>query len=194
MFTGIIEKTAVIRSTRDATGIRRVEIDKPTGWKLTKGQSVAVDGVCSTVVAITARSFFVEYMAETLSKTTMGSRTKGTRVNLERSLTLTTLLDGHLVQGHVDTAAPITAISPSGASTHITLTLPKPLIRYVAPRGSITIHGVSLTVARMRGVTVTVALIPHTLAHTTLGTLRVGDFVNVETDLVARYLLQGHKS
>lgn len=189
MFTGIISKTAKVKEAKRAGDIVRVSIEKPKGWKLALGESVSVDGICSTVVAKDAKAFAVEYMPETLKKTTAGAFAKGTVRNLERSLTLNTLIDGHLVQGHVDARAKVAKILKGKEGYLISFTIPQSLLPYIAEHGSVAINGVSLTVARRKGKTATVALIPHTLSHTNLGTLEEGDEVNMEADLVARYLV-----
>jgi riboflavin synthase len=191
MFSGIIQATEKVKSATTSRGIRRVRIGKPGRWKLSLGQSIAVDGVCSTVVKSGATFFDVEYMSETLAKTTASTFVKGRPVNLERSLKLGDLVDGHFVQGHVDGCATVASIESDGDSRRITCTLPHEFMRFIPPRGSITLNGVSLTVARSGEREFTVALIPHTLSHTNLRLLRVGDVVNVETDLVARYRVAG---
>jgi riboflavin synthase len=194
MFTGIITATAKVKDAKRTGDNVRVAIEKPKDWKLTLGESVSIDGICSTVVAKDAKAFAVEYMPETLKKTTAGGFAKGTTRNLERSLTLNTLIDGHLVQGHVDARAKVVKIEEGKTGHLISFIIPQPLLPYIAEHGSVAINGVSLTVARRKGKTATVALIPHTLAHTNLGELKKGDDVNMEADLVARYLgtLIGH--
>lgn len=188
MFAGIIEKTSRVVLTEDRGGIRRVHIAVPPVWRLKNGQSVAIDGVCSTIVGKSKHSFFVEYMPETLSKTTANSLGKNRVVNLERSLTLGSYVDGHLLQGHVDARATITDISVKGRAYRLTIALPERLRKFVATHGSIAINGVSLTVAAKNTSSCTVALIPYTLTHTNLGLLKKGDEVNIEIDLIARYL------
>jgi riboflavin synthase len=183
MFTGIIEAKGKIRSASLRRGLLTVRIDKPKGWKLKKGESISIDGICSTVVGFDAKSFSVEYMEETLSKTTARDFKKGTVVNLERSLTLQSRLDGHMVQGHVDNRARVSSVEKGLVS----IDLPRQLVPFAALHGSIAINGVSLTIARTKGNTITVALIPFTISRTNLGALAKGDFVNVEVDLLARY-------
>jgi riboflavin synthase len=187
MFSGIIQAHASILSAKDHDRVKRVRIEKPSGWKPRLGASINVDGICSTVVAMSAKAFDVEYMPETLSKTTAGKFAKGTRVNLERSLKLSDTLDGHFVSGHVDACARVAAVEPRGASIDISITIPRHLLKFVAPQGSISINGVSLTVARMKKSTITFALIPHTLGATNLSALKRGSEVNIEVDLLARY-------
>ena len=168
---------------------KRVRIQKPAGWGLRSGQSIAVDGICSTVIAHTRRHFDVEYMGETLSKTTADVFTKGTLLNLERSLSLSSLVDGHLIQGHVDATARVALLEIKENFRLVTLRIGDAQKRYVALHGSIAINGVSLTVARVRGASVSIALIPHTLDQTNLDLLKQGDAVNVEVDMIARYLV-----
>ncbi len=189
MFAGIVEKKQRVLAVEWMGTIVRVRIAKPRSWTLSLGQSVNVDGVCSTVVKSSAVSFSVEYIPETLSKTTMGSLKLGSVVNLERSLKLGQRIDGHPIQGHVDAATPVRHIQFRGASIELTIKPKAQLARRVALHGSITINGVSLTVARKHGPNITVALVPHTLKTTNLGSLNVGDEVNVEIDVPARYEL-----
>ena len=188
MFAGIIEHQGRVLAADTREGIRRVRISTPRGWKLKLGQSIDVDGICSTATAVSKSDFTVQYMPETLSKTTAGEFTKGTVVNLERSLTLNTLIDGHMVQGHVDARAKVAGVVSKNGTYVLTLALPSPLKKFVAGRGSITVNGVALTVAQKRGSICSVALIPYTIQATNLGALKKGNEVNIETDLIARYL------
>ena len=187
MFTGIIEQTAKVRSIQArGTGVR-VSIEKPTGWKLSIGQSISINGVCSTVVTHTVRAFEVDYMPETLLKTTVRTLGKGSLVNLERSLVYGARIEGHIVQGHVDATVEVASIALQGASRLVVFRIPVALKKCVALHGSITVNGVSLTVARLSAGVCTVALIPHTLVHTNLGLLAEGSRVNIEVDYLARY-------
>lgn len=188
MFAGIIQKTVAIRAVAAQGEGRVVRITKPAGWKLKAGASVAVDGICSTVIRMDRATFSVEYMPETLRCSTARFFKRGSQVNLERSLLFGAPVDGHFVQGHVDGVAKVARIAVRGDSREITLHIPRTSVRYIAQKGSITVNGVALTVARMRGSECTVALIPYTLAHTNIGALKTGDHVNIETDLLARYL------
>ena len=190
MFAGIIQKTAAIQAVATQGEGRVVRITKPAGWKLKAGVSVAVDGICSTVVRTDRATFTVEYMPETLRCSTARFFKRSSLVNLERSLLFGAPIDGHFVQGHVEGTAKVARIAARGNSRDLTLRIPRALVRFIATKGSITINGVALTVARMRGSECTVALIPYTLAHTDLGALETGDHVNLETDLLARYLAQ----
>jgi riboflavin synthase len=188
MFSGIIQATARVKAVSEAKKIKRVRIELPSGWKPTLGASVNVDGICSTVVQKGRGFFDVEYMPETLSKTTAGSFKKGQLVNLERSLKFGDRIDGHPVQGHVDCAAPVREVVRKGASRELVIKPNASFARAAILHGSIAINGVSLTVAKKHGPNITVALIPYTLKHTTLGTLKVGDSVNVEFDHSRAYL------
>lgn len=188
MFTGIIEATGKVQRAQKERTALSVSIEKPRSWKLTKGQSIAVDGICSTVVKSNAKEFSVEYMSETLAKTTAGQLKRGGAVNLERSVRLNQFIDGHLTLGHVDACARVVRIEKN----LLTISVPKALEKYIVLHGSITLNGVALTVARMKKADVTVALIPYTLAHTNLGTLSKGDLINIEIDLIARYILKSH--
>ncbi|MFZ2187660.1 MAG: riboflavin synthase [Candidatus Moraniibacteriota bacterium] len=187
MFTGIIQTVVLIISVAPKGDCLCVRIQKPAGWKLVLGQSMAIDGICSTVTLLRSSFLEVEYMPETLDKTTAGSFRKNTPVNLERSLTLRDFVDGHLVQGHVDARGTVRKREGTENTREITIAVPKELGKYIATKGSITVNGVSLTVAKAAKDTFRVALIPYTLTHTNLGLLKKGDSVNVEIDIIARY-------
>ncbi|OGG52791.1 hypothetical protein A3C20_02305 [Candidatus Kaiserbacteria bacterium RIFCSPHIGHO2_02_FULL_55_25] len=189
MFAGITQAVGTVVSASTQSRCRTVRIRTPRGWKLILGQSVMVDGICSTVEKRGADFFEVTYMPETLSRTTAPSFSKGTLLNLERSLKLSDFVDGHLVAGHVDASARIVAVKATGSSKTLTIELPKELKAYVSARGSVAINGISLTVAHKEGRMVTVALVPFTLAHTNLKGLEKGDKVNVEIDLLTRSLV-----
>lgn len=189
MFTGIIQSTSTVHSAINRGAVHAVRIKTPKRWKIVLGQSIAVDGICSTVVNITNGFFEVEYMPETLSKTTAHLFKKNSVLNLERSLTLKSLMDGHMVMGHVDAESVVLGVDTKEQATSLTIQVPKTLTKYIAPQGSITINGVSLTISKQDGVRVTVALIPYTLLHTNLGLLKINDRVNTEVDLFARYIV-----
>jgi riboflavin synthase len=188
MFTGIVQKTAKVISAESRGKSRIVHIEKPAGWRVKHGASIAVNGVCSTMRASGASYMEFEYMPETLSKTTSGIVKKGDVVNLERSLRLHEVVDGHFVQGHVDARGEVIAVRTEGASKELFVRVPRSLMRFVALKGSVTVNGVSLTVHVIKGDTFGVSLVSHTLAHTNLGMLKKGSLVNVEVDLIARYL------
>jgi riboflavin synthase len=150
--------------------------------------SICVSGVCLTVVAVSENTFQVQAVDETLRKTTLGNLRQGSRVNLERALRPTDRLGGHFVQGHVDSTAKIVDFIPQAAGKLLVIELDDKLLRYVIPHGSIALDGVSLTIARLENSQITIALIPHTLAQTTLGERQVGDWLNVEADLLGKYV------
>jgi riboflavin synthase len=188
MFTGIIQKTAPVLSVTREKECLRVRIKKPAGWKLALGQSVALDGVCSTIISHRPAFFEVDYMPETLAKTTVKMFKKNQIVNLEQSLTLKNFLDGGLVLGHVDTCGTVKKIEKNGKTAILHIAVPETLKKYIAPKGAVTINGVNLTVVRRARSTFVVALIPYTLMQTNLGLLKKGDRVNIEVDVFARYV------
>jgi riboflavin synthase len=152
------------------------------------GASIACGGCCLTAVAVGPDWFAVTASAETLSKTTLGTWAVGTRVNLERPLRVGDELGGHIVAGHVDGVGEVVAMTPDHGSTRWQFRVPEPLARYIAPKGSVSVDGVSLTVNEVQGAIFGVNIIPHTAEVTTFGALRVGDPVNIEIDTVARYV------
>ena len=188
MFSGIIQATARVKAVEEEKKIKRVRIEAPRSWKLQLGASINVDGICSTVVKKGSGFFDVEYMPETLSKTTAATFKKGKLVNLERSLKYGDRIDGHPVQGHVDCSASVRELEQKGASREITIKPNASLARGAVLHGSIALNGVSLTIAKKHGPNITVALIPYTLKHTTLGALKAGDMLNVEFDHSRAYL------
>jgi riboflavin synthase len=189
MFTGIVTDIGRVRSVRQTERDRRYEIG--TAWDtsgIDLGASISHDGCCLTVTEKGPGWFAVEVSAETLSKTTLGGWAEGHRVNLERAAKLGEELGGHVVSGHVDGLGRVVSISPEGGSHRIEIEAPAPLHRYIASKGSITVDGVSLTVNTVEGRTFGLNIIPHTREATTLGDLRPGDAVNLEIDMLARYL------
>jgi riboflavin synthase len=188
VFSGIVEGVgAVERAERDATGLR-LAIRAEFGPGLAQGESIAVNGVCLTVERAAGRVFEAFAVPETLDKTTLGGLSAGGRVNLERALRVGDPLGGHWVQGHVDAVAPVVSVRRDGSDVRVGVELPPSLRAYVARKGSIAIDGVSLTVAALEGPVAVVALIPYTLEHTIASDYREGAQVNLEVDLVARYL------
>jgi riboflavin synthase len=178
----------VVARRTDGAGVD-LEIEAPDITRhLAVGQSVATDGVCLTVTRHDARRFAVTAVPETLERTALGERTVGTRINLERSLAIGDRLDGHLVQGHVDGVGVVTQIRTMSPGREVSIRMEPPLRRYVARKGSITLDGVSLTVADLETEGFRVALVPHTLRATTLGDWTEGSRVNLEVDVLARYL------
>jgi riboflavin synthase len=156
--------------------------------ELAVNDSIAVNGVCQTVVALDGEIFRVEAVEETLRKTTLGDLSAGTSVNLELPLRLSDRLGGHLVQGHVDCVGLIASVVKQSSSWLVTVQFPPEFRRYVIPVGSIAVDGISLTVAKLEGDLFTVSVIPHTLANTNLGGARSGEKVNLEYDLVGKYI------
>lgn len=191
MFSGITQKTSSVVSYTAEGRSALVRIKKPRGWRLSLGQSVMVDGICSTVMRQGAAYFEVEYSPTTFSKTTVREFQRGKMLNLERSLKLSDLVDGHLVAGHVDAVAHVATLKKSGSSLLLSVMLPKSLRRFAVLHGSMAINGVGLTVAHKDGRTVTFAIVPYTASHTNLGGLAKGDAVNVETDMMARLAVAG---
>jgi riboflavin synthase len=190
MFTGIVETTGRIARIEPRGGDVRLVIDAGNLGldDVAIGDSIAVAGICLTAVSIEGNSFAVDVSNETLSRTSLGALGNGARVNLEKALRLADRLGGHLMAGHVDGLAHIVAIEPDARSQRWTFELPRELARYAAPKGSIAIDGVSLTINEVDGCRFGVNLIPHTVEVTTLGDRKVGDAVNIEVDLVARYV------
>jgi riboflavin synthase len=189
MFTGIITEVGTIRSAaRQAQGLNLTIAAPKTAPRLRIGDSIAVHGVCLTAERTEGDAFVASVMAETASKTTLGKLRPGARVNLELPMTLNDFIGGHLVAGHVDAVGSMTAREQRGDSILLTILAPSAVQPYIAPRGSVAVDGVSLTVAEVNGAAFAVSLVRHTLEATTLGDLRPGDEVNLEGDLLARYL------
>ena len=189
MFTGIVTDIGRVRDVRRTERDWRYEIE--TVWDtgtIDLGASIAHAGCCLTVTEKGEGWFAVEVSAETLSKTKLGEWAEGSRINLERAAKLGDELGGHIVSGHVDGLGTVLSITPENGSHRIRFEAPMPLHRYIAPKGSITVDGVSLTVNEVEGQQFGVNIIPHTWEATTLGSLKVGDKVNLEIDMLARYL------
>ena len=189
MFTGIVEELGeIVAIERGAeSAVLRVRGPLVTS-DATPGASIAVNGVCLTVVEHDGQTFAVDVMAETLKRSSLGSLRAGSKVNLERAMTASARFGGHIVQGHVDGTAQILARVPGDNWEVVQLTLPPGLSRYVVEKGSITVDGVSLTVSAISDDTFSVSLIPTTLDVTTLGHKAVGDPVNLEVDVIAKYV------
>jgi riboflavin synthase len=188
MFTGIVEELGRVEAVEETADAARLRVVGVALDDLRTGDSVAVNGVCLTASDLHDDGFTADVMRETLVRSTLGTLGAGDPVNLERAVTPTTRLGGHLVQGHVDGVATVTARRPAEHWEEIDITLPDGLSAYVVEKGSITLDGVSLTVAAVAGDTLTVSLIPETLRRTTLGRRAVGDQVNVEVDILAKYI------
>jgi riboflavin synthase len=189
VFTGIVEELGELVDATDLGTAARFRFRGPLVTSDARhGDSIAVNGVCLTVVDVEGGTFTADVMKETLDRSSLGALSPGARVNLERAATLATRLGGHLVQGHVDGTARILARIPDEHWEIVRFELPPNLGRYVVEKGSITVDGVSLTVAAVDGETFAVSLIPTTLGVTTLGRKDVGDPVNLEVDVVAKYV------
>ena len=190
MFTGLIEAVGRISSREVRNGDVRMRID--TGalpmHDVLLGESIAISGVCLTVVAFDAQSFDVDVSNETLACTTFGALAIGAAVNLERALLATDRLGGHLVSGHVDAVGSVLSVVDDARSQRWRIEAPPALLRYIARKGSICVDGVSLTVNAVDDAGFEVNLIPHTLAHTAFGETTIGTPVNLEVDLIARYV------
>jgi riboflavin synthase len=190
MFTGIIQSVGRVRSLEPRGGDVRLLID--TGnldlSDVQLGDSIAVSGCCLTAVALDERGFAADVSNESLSLTTLGELKPGSPVNLEKALRLADRLGGHLVSGHVDGVGTVVSVRPEGRSQRWTFEVPKALARYIAPKGSICIDGTSLTVNEVEGARFGINLIPHTVEHTTFAQRRPGERVNLEVDVVARYV------
>jgi riboflavin synthase len=190
MFTGIVETLGRVRRLETVGDGRRLRVAVPAepAWRLGLGESVAVSGVCLTVVDASPGELAFDLAEETLRVTTLGGLGVGDPVNLERPLRFDGRLGGHLVLGHVDGVGRVTAVRPEGDGTRVDVEVPASLRPLLIPKGSVTIDGVSLTVAALEDEAFAVALIPHTLAVTTLGQRRPGDPVNLEMDVIGKYV------
>ena len=189
MFTGIVTDIGRVREVRETDRDRRYEIE--TAWDtagIDLGASISHAGCCLTVTEKGPGWFAVEVSNETLSKTTLGGWKAGDDANLERAAKLGDEMGGHVVSGHVDGLGRIVSITPEGGSHRVEVEAPAPLHRYIAAKGSITVDGVSLTVNAVEGQIFSLNIIPHTWEVTTLGRLKIGDPVNLEIDMLARYL------
>jgi len=204
MFTGLVETTGTVLAVTPTGGATRITVSAPTlAARLNTGDSIAVSGVCLTALHIEPNAFpprfSADLAAETLVRTTLAHLREGAVVNLELPTPAGSPLGGHVVQGHVDGTATLLAldpITPDAPDTdwRLRLELPVALTQYVVSQGSITVEGISLTVASLHGNIVEIAIIPHTYAATSLHTLKLGALLNIETDILARYAERQHKS
>jgi len=189
VFTGLVEEIGQVRRVARQGDFQRMEVSAQKVLEsIAIGDSVNIDGACQTVVAFDAHSFSVETVAETLARTTLGQFQSGRNVNLERALRLGDRLGGHIVQGHVDDVGHIATIKQDQGEWRIRIAAPEQLRSYIATKGSITVDGTSLTVAEVDAGGFTIAVIPHTFDNTVLSQRRAGDEVNLEVDVIARYL------
>lgn len=189
MFTGIIEEVGHVKSLhRGAKSFTlEVEAEKVLEGTLV-GDSIATNGVCLTVTSLTGHGFTADVMPETVSRTALGELVSGSPVNLERALSLQTRLGGHIVSGHIDGTGRIADRRQDDTALWLTIECDSKLLRYIIEKGSVTLQGVSLTVARVDARSFAVSLIPHTQAATTLHQAKVGDLVNIENDIIAKYV------
>jgi riboflavin synthase len=188
MFTGIVQDCSRVAGLRPSPSGVRLELDLPAGWSLQPGESVAVNGCCLTALPGLAAAF--DLSPETLARTSLGSLKPGDGVNVEKALRAGDALGGHFMAGHVDGLATLREIQAQGEGAQWRLEVPEGLHRYVASKGSVALDGVSLTPFDVQGTAFSVALIPHTLKASNLGKRKVNDRLNLEVDLLARYLLR----
>jgi riboflavin synthase len=189
MFTGLIEEIGTLGSIAQIQSGRRFEIIADSLIAdLAVGDSISIDGVCLTVIGKTRNLFFVEAVGETLSRSTLSTAQAGQLVNLERALKANGRLDGHFVQGHVDGVGKILSIDASDPGFWLKVQVPDAIADFFVEKGSIAIDGISLTLAEVRRDVVGMAIIPHTASHTTIGRKKAGNFVNVEVDILCKYV------
>jgi riboflavin synthase len=188
MFTGIVKELGTVEAVESSADGARLRVTAELAAELGEGDSVAVDGACLTATSVSGGAFEADVMHQTLELTTLGQLEPGSRVNLELPLRAADRLGGHVVQGHVDGTGTVAEVAEDGFAKRFRLELPEDLLPYVVDRGSIAIEGVSLTIAALSSEGVEVSLIPETLERTTLGGVEVGDRLNVECDVLARYV------
>ena len=189
MFTGIVEEIGTVRHVAPTASGTRLEVAAARAIeRLGVDDSINVGGVCLTVIERDDRGFAADVVPETLARTTLGSLTRGSRVNLERAATPDRALGGHFVQGHVDATTKLLEWQAEGEGSRLRFAMPKDLARYIVMKGFITLDGVSLTIAKLAKTYFEIALIPHTAQRTTLGALRPGGAVNLEVDVLAKYV------
>ena len=192
MFTGIIKVTTKpIKMSKQDSSLA-ITFSNPRGWKLKKGESINIDGICSTVSEVKGGRFSVFYMDETLRKTALSGLLGSHIFNLEPSLRASDLLGGHLLTGHIDTPGTVEDIQKEGKSSVLNISIPRKYLKYLIYKGSVAINGVSLTVVSVGKSSFSASLIPYTISHTNLGDLKTGDKVNIEVDLIAKYLEKLH--
>lgn len=191
MFTGIVQEVGIVRKAESLNGGgMQFEVECSFASSCHLDESIAINGACHTVTAFTDKTFTVQSVEETLRKTTMGSLNNGSEINLERSMTLQAGIEGHLVQGHVDTTGTITSIESEETGWLIEVEFPSEFENMIVGRGSITMEGISLTIAREENNIFTIAIIPYTWQHTNLKGKSVGDKVNLEFDVIGKYVVK----
>lgn len=192
MFTGIVQNQGIVirRKKQGGQAHFSFRLIKKEKRKIEAGESIAVDGVCLTARAPSSRNFEADVIRETLEATTLGNLRNGNRVNIERSLRLGDSLGGHFVTGHVDGTGQIVQIKSLGRNKTFSIKAPEKALLFLAPKGSVTVDGISLTLQKVKGTVFEVGIVPHTLQETTFSRKKSGDRVNLEADLIARYLNQ----
>lgn len=189
MFTGLIEETGKLLLVENIAGGKRLKISVPKIFDdLKRDDSVCVNGVCLTITRLNGNSFWCDAVGETLNKTTLANVLQNDELNLERALRLADRLGGHLVQGHVNGIGSITQLTKLGENFFLEINLPEELLKYVVDEGSIAIDGISLTVAKVAGTKIGISIIPHTWSKTNLRFRKIGDRVNIEIDIFAKYV------
>lgn len=189
MFTGIIEEVGTICSVTKGSQSAVLTIEASQVLEGTKiGDSIAVNGVCLTVTTMTTQKFTADVMAETLRRSSLGSLKRGSQVNLERAMAADGRFGGHIVSGHIDGTGEIASLTREDNAVWVRISTPQPLLKYIVKKGSIAIDGISLTVADVTDTDFSVSIIPHTGAETTLLTRKKGDIVNLENDMIGKYV------
>jgi riboflavin synthase len=193
MFTGIIEHQATVVKLQRGPGKGSLQLELPHGLKLDRGSSLAVNGVCLTVTDVSHNIYRFDLLQQTLARTNLGRLKLGERVNIEPPLLPTSPMGGHFVQGHIDTVGTITQKVSKAGEVIMSVQISGHHLPFIVEKGSIAIDGVSLTIIKIAGTRVSVALIPHTLRHTTLGWKKEGDIVNLEFDILGKYVYKALK-
>lgn len=188
MFTGLIADLGELAAVRQSPDGVTLTVSSALTEQIGEGDSVAVNGVCLTATEVSDGAFDTEVMNETLRLTSLAEARPGTPVNLELAVRASDRLGGHLVQGHVDGTGTVVAVTPDGFARRVTIDAPQPVLRYLVHKGSVTVDGVSLTIAELNHGSFTVSLIPETLERTNLGAAEVGTIVNLEVDVLAKYV------
>lgn len=188
MFTGLVADLGRVAAVQSTDGGVRLTVETPLAREVRDGESVAVNGVCLTAVGVSATGFGADVMHETLDRSTLAGISAGDRINLELALRAADRLGGHIVQGHVDGVGAVTGVRADGFARVVTIEAPTDVLRYVVAKGSIAVDGVSLTVARIDADSFDVSLIPATLQRTNLGSAEAGSSVNLEVDVLAKYV------
>ena len=188
MFTGIIEELAKVSVIRESIDYMEFDIASQFSQKIKKGDSISINGVCLTATATNEEYFTVNVVSETLNKSNLRDIQTNSYVNLERAMKMSSRLDGHIVQGHIESISTIIKKETISEQTNLVIDIDAKLLKYCIYKGSIALDGISLTIAKIKGNSITIAIIPHTLEHTTLKDKGVGDRLNIETDMFAKYV------